>query len=97
MALLCPPPETAEIRSHAGPEEVRPAESDAAYAIRSNLGEVRRHWLDQSEQPHEELNDDDLESYLHVPLKIVGTRKVRYVRVEQFKPRRHDFEDDIEL
>lgn len=71
-------------------EETAMAQGAEGRQLREQIESVDRHWrhrsLDTVAGPDADL--DELSNYRHVPLERVGTRYVRYVRINDLQPRK---------
>ena len=99
MPVLLPPPSHAQSASTAvvrySLEQSWPAQGDEGRAVDARIQEVFRDLRDRTSSDlrvSEEVSD----SYRHVPLKSVGTIRVRYKAAVPLRPRQFDFDDEDE-
>jgi hypothetical protein len=95
MPLLCPPPETAEVRWLTEPEQDQNGHSPEAQVIRSQLTEALRQLRDRSGKVEGSAPEEERYAYRHVPIRIVSKIKVRYKPARALKPRRFPTEDEV--
>lgn len=99
MPVLLPPTHQAQSASTAivryGLEQSWSAQGEEGRAVDARIREVLRDLRDRSTSElgvNEEVNA----AYRHVPLKTVGTIRVRYKAATPLRPRQFDFSDEDE-
>ena len=101
MPILIPPtpPPVAEVRPLLQSDETAIAQGLEGQQVRDQLELVSKHWFQHTQsivaEPDADLLDE-LNDYRHVPFERVGSRRVRYVRIEPLKPRKTHFAEDEE-
>lgn len=99
VLVLAPPSHAAEVRPFLETDETAIAQGLEGQQVREQIESVSRHWRQQSLDAMGQSADDlldELNNYQHVPFEFGGTRRVRYVRVNELKPRTIDFGEDEE-
>lgn len=99
MPILAPPipPTAAEVRPLWESDETAIAQGLEGRQVREQMELVSKHWFEQTTNADTESDTDlldELNNFRHVPFKVVGTRRVRYIRVEPLKPRKINFDED---
>ncbi len=93
------PPPVTEVRSLLQSDGTAIAQGREGQQVRDKMERVNMHWLQLTQsivaEPDADLLDE-LNDYRHVPFERVGSRRVRYVRIEPLKPRKIHFAEDEE-
>ena len=99
MPVLLPPPPHAQSASTAvvrySLEQSRSAQGQEGRAVDARIREVLRDLRDRSASDLG-VSEDVNAAYRHVPLKSVGTIRVRYKSAVPLRPRQFDFDDEDE-
>lgn len=74
-------------------EDAPNAQGDEGRRVHENITVAMRQWYDRANGLANSQTFDD-STYRHVPFQIVGTRQIRYVKVEPLRPRRIAIDDE---
>jgi len=91
------PPQAAEIRPFWESDECAIAQGIEGQQVREQIEFVSQHWRRQSLDTIAERDADlidELNDYRHVPFERVGTRRVRYTRTNDLRPRKIFFDEN---